>query len=266
MTSAGKTTARATAATLTALAAAMLLPTAPANGDEIKLTGVIRDFKIDHPDMQYEHKSFGVRKNLVLPTLDVSGKPSLNTNVDYARGMIAGPDSFRQWFRDVPGTNITIPYAITLTNGQDAPGGVYRFVVERPDYFFPIDGQGWNDTNLDKYDRQRNFYFTFELQTTFTYTDPMTRDEPLVFTFTGDDDVWVYINGHLTVDLGGVHAQAQASINLDQMAETIGLKAGEVYPLAFFFAERHTTESNFRMETTLQLVEVKPTTVSPLYD
>lgn len=242
----------------------------PAQADSIELTGIIRDFKIDHPDMQYPHKSFGVRTGLVMADLGGDGKPVLNTGTDYNNGMIDGPESFNQWFRDVPEVNIAVPHAIVLDNGQEAPGGVYTFAREKQlsgdlKYFFPMDGMGWNDSQSVS-TGTHNFYFTYEIHTQFTYTDPSEREEAMTFSFTGDDDVWVYINGKLAVDIGGVHGQATRSINLDSAAADLGLEPGGTYTLDFFFAERHTTESNFRIETTLQLEEVQPTTVSPLYD
>lgn len=240
--------------------------TASAQPSTLQLTGVIRDFKVSHPDMQYPTKNFGVRTGLVLPTLGQDGKPVLNTGVDYKKGMIAGPESFNQWFRDVPGVNITIPYTITLEKSDPTRPHVYIFAVEKPKYFFPIDGLGWNDTALDKNGKKRNFYFTYQIATEFTFTPRSQRNDDLFFTFSGDDDVWVFINGKLAVDIGGVHEQITKSVNLDQEASKLGLVEGKTYPLDFFFAERHTSESNFRIETTLTLREVPPTTVSPLYD
>ncbi|MEM6755760.1 MAG: fibro-slime domain-containing protein [Planctomycetota bacterium] len=248
--------------------------------DTIELTGTLRDFKIDHPDMQNENKSFGVKTGLVLSQLGEDGKPLLDTANDPARGMITGPESFDQWYRDVPGVNIAIPLAITLDNGSDEPGGVYSFAKEGSgNYFFPADGLGFNDMQSVS-TGTHNFYFTYEINTEFTYYDPNNRDldgdgipssededdGSMVFTFTGDDDVWVYINGKLAVDIGGVHAQESRSVNLDEKAEELGLEPGGVYSLHFFFAERHTTQSNFRIDTTLRLVAIPPTTVSPLYD
>lgn len=259
---------------LTALAAGLLAVPFSATADEaesenVVLTGTIRDFLESHPDMQYAHKSFGVRTGLVESQLGEDGLPRLNTSADYNRGMISGVSSFNQWFRDVPGVNVSFPYSITLEPHPDKPGVLY-FAREKQmsgsmRYFFPADGLGFNDSQTVSTGRH-NFYFTYELRTTFTYTDPDERDHDLEFSFTGDDDVWVYINGQLVVDLGGVHGQASGSVNLDDAAADLGLEAGADYELVLFFAERHTTESNFRLETTLQLVEVPPTVVSPLYD
>lgn len=240
-------------------------------GDDecIVLTGVVRDFLISHPDMQFPQKSFGVRTGLVLDQLSEDGLPVLDTSGDYRRGMIDGPESFNQWFRDEPGVNVSFAHAITLEPHPDKEG-VFYFARERQmsgamKYFFPADGRGFNDSQTVS-SGTHNFYFTYELRTTFAYTDRDERDQDMTFTFTGDDDVWVFINGQLAVDIGGVHGQAKGSVNLDEQAEALGLEPGESYELVLFFAERHTTQSNFRIETTLQLVEIPPTTTSPLYD
>lgn len=236
------------------------------SADEIQLTGVVRDFLISHPDMEFGTKDFGVRTGLVKGTLGSDGKPVLVDGHDGRRGMISSRSSFDQWFRDTPGVNISIPFSITLDNGQEEAGGLYTFAVEKPNYFFPIDGLGWGDTARDRNGHYRNFYFTYEIETEFTFIPAADRNYDMTFSFTGDDDVWVYINGKLAVDIGGVHGQAQRSVNLDEAAEELGLVEGENYTLNFFFAERHTTESNFRIETTLTLKDVPPTTISPLYD
>jgi len=257
--------------TLTGALVAAGLVVVPTQAETIELTGVLRDFKVSHPDMQYPHKSFGVKTDLVDSQIGEDGKPVLRTDLDPTRGMISGPDSFNQWFNDVPEVNIAVPFTIVLDNGQEGSGGVYSYAREKQlsgdlKYFFPMDDLvGWNDMQTVS-TGTHNFYFTYEIHTEFTYTDPAERDEAMIFSFTGDDDVWVYINGTLAVDIGGVHGQSQRSVNLDSAAEELGLEPGGTYTLDFFFAERHTTESNFRIETTMQLEEVPPTTISPLYD
>lgn len=251
-------------------------PATDSTPESIVLEGTVRDFKIDHPDMQHAHKSFGVKTGLIMSELDGGvgvGKPVLNTGTDYSRGMISGPESFDQWFRDVPGVNKSVPYAITLEPLSGSPG-VYYYAREKQSssaaerYFFPLDDIGsdrcWNDHQTVS-TGTHNFYFTYELRTLFSYTARDDRDDPsqdLEFKFVGDDDVWVFINGQLAVDIGGVHGQASGEINLDDQAEALGLEPNGVYELVLFFAERHTTQSNFRIETTLKL----STETDPLYD
>ncbi|MEL7087180.1 MAG: hypothetical protein AAGL98_01860, partial [Planctomycetota bacterium] len=161
-----------------------LTPATDSTPGSIVLEGTLRDFKIDHPDMQNPVKSFGVRKNLVELQLDGGigeGKPVLNTSLDYTRGMITGPESFSQWFRDVEGVNRSVPYAITLEPLSGRPG-VFYFAREKKDanngqatdnYFFPLDEFGFDvcwDDKISASTGTHNFYFTYELRTLFSYT------------------------------------------------------------------------------------------------
>ena len=83
-----------------------------------------------------------------------------------------------------------------------------------------------------------------------------------MFTFRGDDDVFVYINGQLVIDLGGVHGAIEQVVELNRL----NLTDGETYDLKFFFAERHRTQSNFKITTNLQLQTVELPTVSCAFD
>ncbi|MCK4873804.1 MAG: fibro-slime domain-containing protein [Phycisphaerales bacterium] len=162
-------------------------------------------------------------------------------------GGIDSSVSFAQWFRDVPGVNLGKELDIEFLLGIN---GVYTF---EDNEFFPID-----DDLLGNVGRDHNYHFTFELLTEFVYHEGAGQ----VFTFTGDDDVWVFINDQMVIDIGGVHSAVSQTVDLDRL----GLADGQVYPLSFFSAERHTTESHFRIETTLELVPIELPTVAAQYD
>jgi fibro-slime domain-containing protein len=206
-----------------------------ARADTLTLTGVVRDFLDTHPDFE---SVGGFDLGIVETTLGVDGKPVYTG--ESGNPTTHGQTAFDQWYRDVPGVNLSTPLSITLDNGEANPGGIYTFADST---FFPIDGALFGNQG-----RLHNFHFTFELHTEFTY------EAGQVFSFTGDDDLWVFINKQLAIDLGGVHSAMSASVNLD----TLGLTPGADYDLDLFFAERHTSASNFRIDTSIVLRNEPP--------
>ena len=200
------------------------------------LRAVVRDFREDHPDFE----SFSGQlptAGLVLDELGEDDKP-----VHAAAGpteQTSGPESFDQWYRHAPGVNETLLVALPLHRDDD---GAWVFDDAT---FFPIDGLGHGDEGLD-----HNFHFTTEVHTTFVYGGGER------FTFVGDDDLWLFVNRRLAVDLGGLHEASAGSVDLDASAEALGLEPGGTYPMHIFHAERHTVESSFRVETTIEMLFV----------
>jgi len=199
-------------------------------GSAIVLNATVRDFRDTHPD--FEKGISGLVTGLVQNQLGADNKPIfVGPN---GRGAISSTASFNQWYNDDATVNSKTIVPVVLS--ETAPNtGVYSF---QSNAFFPIDGQLFGNQG-----RAHNYHFTLELHTDFTYRGGE------VFQFTGDDDIWVFINNRLVVDLGGVHGAASGSVNLD----TLGLTTGSTYKFDFFFAERHTTDSNFRLQTSIGL-------------
>ena len=211
----------------------------------------IRDFKqrdpgdpAAHPD--FESPSTGDDRDMVEVALGADRKPVYRRTSGGTR-TTDGKVRFDQWYRDVSGVNHPFEVPLVFTRGV---GDIYRYdstTDGTPDgtrkQFFPIDGQGFGNQG-----HPHNFHFTGELHTNFTYRGGET------FRFRGDDDVWVFIDGKLVIDLGGTHSAEDAQVALD----TLGLTRTRRYPLDFFFAERHTDESNLMIETTIVFTEFEP--------
>jgi len=93
-----------------------------------------------------------------------------------------------------------------------------------------------------------NLSFCFESHAQFTYENGQE------FFFRGDDDIWVFINDKLVIDLGGIHSAAPAFVDLDSISNP-RLVEGEKYNIDIFFCERMGTQSNVRVSTNMYITQ-----------
>jgi fibro-slime domain-containing protein len=236
--------------------------------DFIDLPIVIRDFKNGgntggHPD--FGPFCCNLQTGIVAALLGADRKP-VYTGTDQAPvGQTSGKTNFDQWYRDVDGvsmtgTNLRIDQSLRLlrtasgayamNSATDAPWAM----LVNPPGFFPIDMLGFGNEYLG-----HNYSFTSELRYWFEFKGNE------VLNFSGDDDVWVFVNGRLAVDLGGVHDRRYGTVAFDAMGHgrtctgqdcvpagdtDFAMQVGNIYETVVFQAERHAGDSNYWLTLT----------------
>ncbi len=267
----------------------------------IEVTGVVRDFQEwsvqgGHPDFERRPSAgFGHYAGNIAETIGSNRKPVFTgegfkvgtqwrdsesrkiCHTLYAEDMgdaegsaaqastggIQSAESFASWYEDYPGLNLSKPLTLVMEHvGEgryvfdDSMDTHYKNVgFSNMGGFFPIDDEMYGNSPGTP---NHNYHFTFELHLNFTYD----ADGNQYFKFIGDDDVWVFVNNKLVIDLGGVHAAEDQYVDMNRL----GLVDGEVYSIDFFFAERHRTQSNFRIETNFIVESELPEATTVAFD
>jgi fibro-slime domain-containing protein len=263
--------------------------TQPELGDPMLVPLIYRDFRTHVPsDFEPDTTSCpdGVCAGIAADDLDADGKP-VYTGVTGVGVCIESQTTFAEWYRTTPDVNHATAGKLALwrtsqgsyVNRYGAGGEQWRPGVDGNPLFFPVDEDTFTpeeerslaqvpefydlslpvDVDDSGQQRMHNFSFTSEVRYWFKYES----DNRYQLDFVGDDDVWVFINKRLAVDLGGLHSPEAGSVTLDEAtaAELGNMQSGNVYEVAVFQAERHTTASSYKL--TLRGFNTAPTTCVP---
>lgn len=150
----------------------------------------------------------------------------------------------------------------TLENVKDEKGNK---LTDAGHNFYPL--ENWK-CDYEYSENSRNYFFGMRYDVRFKIGDYVG---PMNYEFTGDDDLWVLLDGKVILDLGGIHDAANETVDI---WEKLGKTAGELtvkdkeaeHKLTVLYMERGAGESNCQMKFTLPNARVAQVTQEPLAD
>lgn len=177
--------------------------------------------------------------------VDQDATATINNNETYLRRVIK---DYKLVF-DQNGDSYKLTKVIDKNGDQRATAG---------SNFFPLDGVPRSEKSDGG---NHNYFFGMRYDVTFKIGDYVG---PLNYTFTGDDDLWVVLDGKkIVIDLGGIHQAAKKEVNL---WDYVKHKDENEHTLTILYMERGAYESNCQMEFTLPSARISEVTNVPTTD
>ena len=177
--------------------------------------------------------------------VDQDATATINNNETYLRRVIK---DYKLVF-DQNGDSYKLTKVIDKNGDQRATAG---------SNFFPLDGVPRSEKSDDG---NHNYFFGMRYDVTFKIGDYVG---PLNYTFTGDDGLWVVLDGKkIVIDLGGIHQAAKKEVNL---WDYVKHKDENEHTLTILYMERGAYESNCQMEFTLPSARISEVTNVPTTD
>ena len=210
-----------------------------------------------------------------VPRSDILGQDTLynsSTSVDYNYNIpVPELNHLRLYYIDNPESGKNEYAFNSYFDSEYEDGYIYNTSTNNHGVdptFQALNGLGFESTDLfgpateGRGNTKENYGFSIHAYGGFVYSE----SGDLYFTFSGDDDVYFYINDTLVCDIGGVHGRTKKSVNLNDIAADLNLKEGQICTFDMFYAERRTSGINMELYTNIQLMDMDVITGKQQHD